>query len=713
MARPSLIIRATTLAIAATASILTSSAWAAAPVPGPNVNMVSGTRWPEGDPFLTKQNEPAIAVSSRNARHLLAASNDYRLIPVEVAEELDDPEAWITIYKSLDGGATWRASPLGGCPIAIPACTDPITKQTAALKALRPNFGADPTMRPGPFGTFFLSFIAGTRDTGANGVVAVQRFVDKNNDIQRETDVRGVDASGNPLVRYAQDPILPDALAIVDTGTGGQFKDKPWVVADVPGRSWNAGKTCELLTWTKTATGFANVAETVPAFNVYVSWANFVGDNTNPHPQINVAVSSDCGKTFAKPFKPSNPLSANSGSSLALDPLTGAVYVAWRNFDGPDAIYVSNSTDGGKTWSKKPIRVANFITYDQAATGASFRTLAFPTVAVSVAGNTSRVHVAWTQRKAAVGATSPYACSSSNPADCDTRIVMSTSLDAGTTWRTPQYVDSAFPNPLDTTKPGRGHQLQPALTFAAGKLLLTWLDQRLDHTEGVLVKNASDCPVGTTCSPVGDQFEYRAPKGNLAPNCSVDVNRPEFANVAQNIKDALATCRGPGMAASADAVWTTYATDGTPGLVRRHTVDVFASMADPADTPSFASARVSQYTYGNQVELETDAAGNPVLVDGKYVAKKGLYPIVQKEVNAPNLPMFGNGTAAFLGDYIDAAAQTIVASGSATYPYKFNVGGATVTGNFTANGLAPVFHVAFTDNRDVIAPTTGDWRTPT
>ena len=59
---------------------------AAPPVAGPNVNMVSGTKWPQGDPFLTKQNEPSIAVSSRNARHLLAGSNDYRLVPVEIAD---------------------------------------------------------------------------------------------------------------------------------------------------------------------------------------------------------------------------------------------------------------------------------------------------------------------------------------------------------------------------------------------------------------------------------------------------------------------------------------------------------------------------------------------------------------------------------------------------------------------------------------------------
>ncbi len=27
--------------------------------PGPNVNMVSGDTWPDGDPFLQRQNEPS------------------------------------------------------------------------------------------------------------------------------------------------------------------------------------------------------------------------------------------------------------------------------------------------------------------------------------------------------------------------------------------------------------------------------------------------------------------------------------------------------------------------------------------------------------------------------------------------------------------------------------------------------------------------------
>ena len=47
-------------------------------VPGTNVNMVSGTRFPGGDPYLQRQNEPSGAVSTRNPLHLLAGANDYR-----------------------------------------------------------------------------------------------------------------------------------------------------------------------------------------------------------------------------------------------------------------------------------------------------------------------------------------------------------------------------------------------------------------------------------------------------------------------------------------------------------------------------------------------------------------------------------------------------------------------------------------------------------
>src|SRR5687768_16387215 len=51
-------------------------------VPGTNVNMVSGTTYPDGDPFLQRQNEPSSAVSTRNPLHILGGANDYRTVDI-------------------------------------------------------------------------------------------------------------------------------------------------------------------------------------------------------------------------------------------------------------------------------------------------------------------------------------------------------------------------------------------------------------------------------------------------------------------------------------------------------------------------------------------------------------------------------------------------------------------------------------------------------
>src|SRR6058998_3529065 len=86
------------------------AAWAQGPTPGQNVNMVSGTQWPGGDPFLQRQNEPSIAVSSRNPQHLLAGANDYRTVDLKFLATGETGDAWLGVFKSFDGGATWQST---------------------------------------------------------------------------------------------------------------------------------------------------------------------------------------------------------------------------------------------------------------------------------------------------------------------------------------------------------------------------------------------------------------------------------------------------------------------------------------------------------------------------------------------------------------------------------------------------------------------------
>ena len=438
-----------------------STALAASPVAGPNVNMVTGTQWPAGDPLLTKQNEPSIAVSSVNPRHLLAGANDYRLVDPAIPIPGDEGgDAWVTLIKSTDGGVTWRTSLIPGCPLNIPECNTP----ASPVKGLQ--FAADPTVRPGPYGTFFYSFIAGNRGTGTGGVTAVQRIIDQ-----------------NTAVKFDDDPFFVDGVNILDVGTTGQFKDKPWNAADVPGRAWNTG-TCVI-------PGYNN-GIAVPAFNVYVSFTNFVGQSTgNPHPQILVSRSTDCGATFGKPVKLSQSVDTNSGSQAVIDPQTGTVYVVWRRYADPsagtgDALWMSYSSDGGNKWVG-PTQVASIIPYDQGSSGTTFRTNDTPAIAVSVdSTGTSRLHVAFSQRKAAINPVT-LNCTDTTNNNCDARLTLmsATITKSGAStgalgpwqtksiddWQSDVRFDGSFPGSWPAGGHRRGHQFMPALTFAGGKLM--------------------------------------------------------------------------------------------------------------------------------------------------------------------------------------------------------------------------------------------------
>src|ERR1051326_1616528 len=120
------------------------------PVAGRNVNMVSGTNWPGGDPFLQRQNEPSLAVSSRNPFHLLAGANDYRSVDLARTTNGETGDAWLGLFKSLDGGNTWRSILLPGCPYNTPVCGGAPAVRNAGYQA-----APDPMGRAGSNGTVY------------------------------------------------------------------------------------------------------------------------------------------------------------------------------------------------------------------------------------------------------------------------------------------------------------------------------------------------------------------------------------------------------------------------------------------------------------------------------------------------------------------------------------------------------------------------------
>ena len=596
---------------------------------GPSVNMVSGTGWTNGDPFLQRQNEPSLAVSTRNTLHLFGGANDYRSVDIAgIAGQTERADAWLGVFKSFDGGQTWQSTLLPGFPLdSSPVGTSsPLHGFQAA---------ADPTVRAGTNGLFYYSGIAFNRGTNGAGVVFVSRFID--NDNKENGDATHTNGSLTNLA--PTDPIQYLSTVIVDSGNSGQFLDKPWIATDVP----RGAATCSV-PFTK-PDGTQGI-QTIPASRVYLAYTSFNGNLQDT--KIMFSSSQDCGATWDKPVKLSESNSVNQGTIIVVDPSSAnnaaaTIYVAWRRFATsaqPDALIIAKSTDGGNSFTKA-VQAVTFpatcsttspasagCAFDQGTTAASFRTSAYPALTVD---DTGRVYLAWSQRQASG----------------DARIMMQVSAD-GLNWSSaPSLVDNGpllddNGNALSNLS-GRGHQLMPSLNFSAGKLSLVYFDFRQDHTLGFFAENPDQTSYTET-----RQFE-----GEL-------------------VGDPASTF-----------VFNSFVSDAAPLTTRRHTIDVQGAQAGPLPpgslgVPGFAAFRISRYLFGI----------NPF--------DNGSEP-EQLQVDAPDLPMFEQGTVPFFGDYIDIAAAPSFLFQSGKWIFNTN------------SSNLPVFHAVWTDNRDVVPPSDGKW----
>jgi Putative Ig domain len=598
---------------------------------GPSVNMVSGTGWTNGDPFLERQNEPSLAVSTRNTLHLFGGANDYRSVDLAgLAGQGERADAWLGVFKSFDGGQTWQSTLLPGYPLdsSPVGMASPLHGFQAA---------ADPTVRAGTNGLFYYSGIAFNRGTNAPGVVFVTSFID--NDNKENGDATHTNGSLTNLA--PTDAIQYLNTVIVDSGNSGQFLDKPWIATDVP----RGTATCSV---PFTKSDGTQGTETIPAGQVYLAYTSFNGNLQDT--KIMFSSSQDCGATWGKPVKLSESNSINQGTIIVVDPSSAnnaaaTIYVAWRRFatsSQPDALMIAKSTDGGNTWSKA-IEAVTFLTscstanppaagcpFDQGTSATTFRTSAYPALTVD---DTGRVYLAWSQRQASA----------------DARIMMQESPD-GLTWSSAAALvdngqvldDDGYPF---SNLSGHGHQLMPSLAFSAGKISLVYFDFREDHTVGLF----------TPLPDLSGYVETRQFEGELPGN--------------------------PGV------VFNPYISDAAPPLTtRRHTVDVQGAQASPLSSgavgvPNFSPFRISRYLFGM----------NP------FDISEPLNQAEQLQVDAPDLPMFEQGTVPFFGDYIDIAQAP---------PFVFQGG----KWGFTTNSAnLPVFHAVWTDNRDVVPPSNGDW----
>jgi hypothetical protein len=509
------------------------SSAALAQVAGQNINMVSGTDWPAGDPYLQRQNEPSMAVSSRNPEHILAGANDYRTVDIpnpQAPNILGD--AWVGVFTTIDGGETWKSTLLPGFPqdTSPVGTASPLHQYTVAT---------DPTVRAGTHGLFYYSGLVFNRGTGSPSGVFVSTFQDQNNKGNGDSAILMKNSNGT----VHGNPFSYINVNLVDTGTSGQFLDKPWIAVDIP----RAGRT---------ATCKIN-GQTFSSGYVYVVYTQFNGSQNNPASKIKEVTSTDCGATWSHPQILSQSQKLAQGTVAAIDPSNGNIYVAWRqigipgNQNQPDAIQWAFSNNGGGSFTYEPA-IYTFpapttknpypagAVFDQpSANSTTFRSLDVPALAVDA---NSRVWVAFSQR-----------VNGPTPGTYGSRIMVTTLPNGSTKWTAPYMADGTAP------LTAYGHQFMPSLNFAYGKLALAWYDSRRDNMESILA-----CASGT-CTDLSQLTRQDQP----IPGSTI---------------------------ATPASIFTPTLSDPNSGI--RHTVDVFGAVIDPSSGPKpFTGFQISQYPY--------------------------------------------------------------------------------------------------------------------
>lgn len=382
-------------------------------------------------------NETAIAINPTNPRNVIAASNDYE----------PAVDSTMGLYVSFDGGKTF-----------------PYTRHARQIITPQRNmYGTgDPVVvfdREGVAYAVFISFGRSNFDS----YIAVSRSTDSG--VTWSAPVDGAPPAGTEMTPG-------DGIVVHNGGPDDAqfFHDKEWAVAGPrpPGATLVPG----------TDQGH------VSPDRLYVTWTVFDSDVDglgNVDSAIHVAYSDDQGRHWSAPQEISGSApfcdfqtgdqdgacDEDQFSVPVVDPRTGAVYVAFENFNvnstERNQYLVVRSANGGATWDP-PVKIADvFDGADKYPVCAGRQTLDLMCARTNAAGNididprTGRLYLAFSDNR------------NGTAADTNTDVFVSSSGDGGRTWS----------SPLNITRESVDDQWFPWLSVAPdGVVAVTYFDRR-------------------------------------------------------------------------------------------------------------------------------------------------------------------------------------------------------------------------------------------
>ncbi|MEP5763855.1 MAG: hypothetical protein ABJ308_04645 [Halieaceae bacterium] len=701
---------------------------------GPNINMVSGQTWPDGDPFLRQQNEPSVAFSSRNKLHLLSGANDYRTVDIPGDFEAGATgDSWMSYFWSTNGGGTWKSRLIPGYPqdSSQEGMASPLKGYAA---------GADPVVRAGTHGMFYFSGIVFERTENPGSAIFVSRFIDLNND------------EGGDPIRF-----IDSMLVDVDT-TGDRFLDKSWIGVDMP-RDGAPTKT-----FTVTQRDGSTVSQTVACGNVYVAYASLTGDGATLRSEIKLTYSTDCGDSWSDPAPISEVDTLNQGANIAINPNNGDVHIGWRRFDtveaflGTPAVSCSKAASEWRRKKKKKsvavewpveeidlgdLRLSRDRALDLLDEPNKYKAVKLAKVLVAsklnlIAGggqpsddfdpaewtrtlselvteadeffrdNPLQDIPGFTDRKLGrdekkrsnairealeenyLGSPECVATSAADPIEtgATNAMVATVSTDGGSSFAAP--VDIPVPDGMEQIRTfdqgGTNFSFRttayPSLAVdGSGRAYMAFAARGFGSARPDIDTGDSRI-VMSISNDGGNSWQEPWPIDD-------DINQP-----GHQFKPALLFAGGKlvviffDLRADVSGLFEQFVLDVPEPDRLRHSLDVRAAtavtVAAPAD-PVFASYDVSDRRDSQQ------ASRYAFVLTGE-----GSGDTVQLQYMVPNLPTHAGGTQPFIGDYVDVAAKVYI-NENGVWRYA------------TEPGDVDVYQAVWTDNRDIVPPPDGDW----